>query len=102
MRGAEGVVFAFLALGETGQTAAGAKGANAVATARQNLVRIGLVANVPDQFVGWRVEHVMQRDSKLDDTEPGSEMPASNRDRADGLGTQFIGYLLEVCRCIPS
>jgi hypothetical protein len=44
-----------------------AQGADAVAPAGQDLVRIALVADVPDQpiFV-WRVEDVVQRDRQLD------------------------------------
>ena len=59
MRGAERIVVAFGALGETGQAAAGAQRADAVAAAGQDLVRIGLMADVPDQPVARRVEDVM-------------------------------------------
>ena len=96
MRGAEGVVFALGALGETGKSAADAQRANAVAAAGQNLVRIGLMADVPDQFVFRRVEHVMQRDGKLDDAETGAEMSAGDRDRVDCFSAQLIGNLLEI------
>ncbi len=51
MRGAERIVFALGALGETGQSAAHAQGADAVAAIGEDLVRIGLVADVPDQPV---------------------------------------------------
>ena len=52
MRGAERVVFALGALGEAGQAAALAQRADAVAPAGEDLVRIGLMADVPDQPVG--------------------------------------------------
>ena len=51
MRRAEGVVLALGALGEAGQPAALAQRADAVAPAGQDLVRIGLVADIPDQPV---------------------------------------------------
>ena len=51
MGGAERIVIALGALGEAGQAAAGAQGADAVAAAGQDLVRIGLMADVPDQAV---------------------------------------------------
>ena len=86
MRRAEAVVFALRALGEAGEAAACAQGADAVAAAGQDLVRIGLVADVPDQLVIGRVEDVMQRDRQLDDAEAGAEMAAGHRDRVDGLG----------------
>ena len=100
MGGAEGVVFAFQALGKAGQPAARAQRADAIAATRENLVRIGLVPDVPDQFVVWRVEHVMQRDSELDDAKSGSEMPAGYGNRTDRLGAQLIGNLLEICSVV--
>ena len=81
MRRAERVVFALGALGEAGEAALLAQRADAVAAAGQDLVRIGLVADVPDQPVVRRVEDVVQRDSQLDDAEPGAEMAAGVRRR---------------------
>ena len=60
MGGAERIVIALGALGETGQPAAGAQRADAVAAAGQDLVRIGLMADVPDQAVARGVEDVVQ------------------------------------------
>ncbi len=51
MRRAEGIVFALAALGEAGQAAARAKGADAAAAPGQDLVRIALVPDIPDQHV---------------------------------------------------
>ena len=93
MRGAERVVFALGALGETGQPAALAQRADALAAAGEDLVRIGLMADVPDQPVGRRVEHVVQRHRELDDAEPGAEMAAGDRDGIDGFTAQFVGDL---------
>ena len=56
MGGAERIVFALAPLGEAGEPAALSQGADAVAPAGQDLVRIGLVADVPDQPVGRGVE----------------------------------------------
>ena len=83
MRRAERVVFALGALGEAGQAAALAQRADAVAPAGQDLVRIGLVADVPDQPVVRRVEHVVQRHRQFDHAEAGAEMPAGDRHRVD-------------------
>ena len=80
MGGAERVVFALRALGEAGQAAALAQGADAVAPAGEDLVRIGLVADVPDQAVLRRVEDVVQRDGQLDHAQAGAEMAAGDRD----------------------
>ena len=85
MTGAEGVVFALEALGETGEPAARAQRAYAVAAAGQNLVWIGLMSNVPDQSVARRVEHIMQSDRELDHPESGPQMPTCHGNRFDGL-----------------
>ena len=96
MGGAEEVVFAFRALGEAREPAALAQRADAVAPAGQDLVRIGLMADVPDEPVSGRVEHIVQRDGQLDDAEARAQMAAGDRDRADRLGAQFFGDLGEV------
>ena len=75
------------------QPAALAQRADAVAPAGEDLVRIGLVADVPDQPVVGRVEHIMDRDGQLDHAEPGAEMPAGDRHRRDRLGAQLVGEL---------
>ena len=96
MRGAERVVDALAAPGEAGQAARLAQGADAVAPAGQDLVRIGLVADVPDQPVARRVEHVVQRHGQLDHAEPGAEMAAGDRDRVDRLGAQLVRQLAQL------
>ena len=93
MRRAERVVLALGALGEAGESAALAQRADAVAPPGQDLVRIGLMADVPDEPVARRVEHLVQRDRQLDDAEPGAEMPAGDRDRIDRLRAQLVGEL---------
>ena len=93
MGGAERVVFALGALGEAGEAAALAQRADAVAPAGEDLVRIGLVADVPDQAVARGVEHVVQRDRKLDHAQAGAEVAAGHRHRVDGLLAQFVGDL---------
>ena len=91
MRGAERIVFALGALGEAGKAAALAQRADAVAPAGQDLVRIGLMADVPDQAIARRVENIVQRHGQFDDAEPGAQMPAGDRDGADRFGAQFVG-----------
>ena len=93
MGGAERVVFALGALGEAGQAAALAQRADAVAPAGEDLVRIGLVADVPDQAVVGRIEDIMQCHRQFDDAQSGTEMSARNRDRIDRFLAQFIGHL---------
>src|SRR6185437_6211262 len=98
MRRAKTIVFAFRALGETRKAAALTDGANAVASSSQNLVRIGLMADVPNQLVIGCVEDVVKSDGQFDDTQTRAEMPAGQRNRADRLIAQFVCNLLEVPR----
>ena len=96
MRRAERVVFALAALGEAAQAAALAQRADAVAPPGQDLVRIALVADVPDQPVARRVEDIMDRGGQLDHAEPRAEMPAGGADRGDRLGAQLVGELAQL------
>ncbi len=96
MRGAERIVFAFCALGETGKTARLTQRADAVAAARQNLVRIGLVTNVPDQPIPRRIEEIVQSDRQLDDAEPGAQVAARLRNGVDQFGAKFRPRAAEV------
>ena len=98
MRRPKTVVFALRSLGETGEAAAGSQGADTVAAAGEDLVRIGLMPDVPDQLVGRGVENVVQCNGQFDDAEAGAEVPAGDRHRADGLGAQFVGDLLQILR----
>ena len=102
MGGAERIVIAFGALGKTGQTAAGAQRADAVAAAGQDLVRVGLMADVPDQAVARGVEDVMQGRRQFDDAETCAEMPARYRDGVDGFLTQLVGHLADLVHLEPA
>ena len=48
-----------------------------------DLVRIGLMAHVPDDAIVRRVEHVMQRDGQFDRAQAGSKVSALCADRVD-------------------
>ena len=91
-----GVVTAFGAFGEAGKAVALSQRTDAVAPSGQDLVRVGLMADVPDQTVARRVEHVMQRDRQLDDPKARAEMAACHRDGIDRLGAQLIGDLRQL------
>src|SRR5690349_17284398 len=98
MRSAEHVVLALRAFGEAGEAAALAQRADAIAAARQNFVRIALVADVPDQSVVRRVEHIMQRHGELDHAKACAEMAAGLRHSVDGFLPQFLSELRQLCR----
>ncbi len=98
MARSERVVFAFRALGEAAQASALPEGADSVAPSGQDLVGVGLMADVPDDAIGRRVEYVVERHRQFDDPEACAQMPAGHRNRADRLGAQFAGDLGEVAR----
>ncbi len=96
VRGAERVVIALRAPREARQPARLAQRADALAAAGDDLVRVALMADVPDQPVVWRVEHMVQRHGQLDHAQPGAEMPARHRDRVDRLLAQLRRELLQL------
>ena len=59
-------------------------------------MRIGLVADIPNQPVVRRIENIMQGNRELDHAESRPEMAARHRDRVDRLATQFVGHLGEI------
>ena len=92
---AERVVGTFGALGETGKPAALAQRPHPRAPPGQNLVRIGLMADIPDQLVARRVEDAVQCDRQFDHAKPRAQMAARHRNHIDGLVAQFVGQLLQ-------
>src|SRR5688572_14822104 len=96
MRSAEAVVFAFGALGEARKPTALPQRADLVAPRGQYLVRIGLMAYIPDQSVARRIENVVQRHGQFDNAEAGSEVTSGRRNSADRFGPQFVGDLSEL------
>ena len=97
---AERVVFALGALGEAGEPAALAERTDAVAAAGQDLVRVGLMADVPDQAIARRIEDVMQRDRQLHRTEVGRQMAAGPADRAYDEFAQLARERFVICAVV--
>src|SRR5215472_14778566 len=96
MRRPERVIGALGAFGEARQASALTQGANAAAPPGQDLVRVGLVTDVPNQPVMRGIEHIMERHGELDHPQTGTEMPAGDRHRADGLAPQLVRKRFEV------
>src|SRR3984885_11370765 len=92
----ERVILAFRALGKTAQASALPQSSDPIAPSGQDLVRVGLVANVPDDAIGRRVENIVERDRQFDYAEAGAEMTASHRNRADCFGAQLVDQLSEI------
>src|SRR5690606_26308615 len=65
-------------------------GVDAVAASGEDLVRVGLVADVPDQQLPGRVVEVMQGDGQLDHAQAGAEVATAAADRLDQVATQLL------------
>src|SRR6185312_14392170 len=96
VRRSERVIFALAAPGEAAEAPALSQRADAVPPAGDDLVRIGLMADIPDQFVARRVEHIMQRYGQLDHTEPRAEVPTGGRNGGNRLLAQLVGELRQL------
>src|SRR3569623_3622325 len=96
MAGAERGVSTLGPPGEAGEPVLLPQGADASAAAGQHFVRIGLVADVPDDAVVRSREYGVQRYGQFDDTEAGAEVSAGDRHRVDDLGTQLVGELAQL------
>ena len=84
--GVAGAVAVVLALGaehEAVEAAGLADGVEAVAAAGENLVDVGLVADVKENLVFGRVEDGMKGQGQLDDAQVGAEMAAGYGERLD-------------------
>ena len=96
MADAEGVVLAFLTARKRRQAILLLDRGDAVTAAGENLVRIALVADVPDQAVVRRVELVVQGHGQLDHAQARAEMAAGAGDRLDQVLAQLVGDLREL------
>ncbi len=96
VRGAERVVRALVAAREARDAAELAQRAEAVAAAGEELVAVGLVADVPHDAIARGVEHAVERDRQLDYAQGRREVAAGGRDRLDEQLPQFLGDGLEL------
>ena len=91
MADAERVVLAFGARRKRREPALLLDGVQLLAPAGQHLVRIGLVAHVPDEPVMGCVKDVVQRDSQLDGAQSSGEVTAAGADALDQKFPQLLG-----------
>ncbi len=83
------VVLAFGAQHEAVESARRADGGEAVSTAGEQFVHIGLVANVEEEVIRWRLKDVVHGDGQLDHAEVRAEMSAGARQRVDQLAANL-------------
>ena len=62
----------------------------------EDLVRVGLVADVPEDLVARGVQQRVQRDRQLAGAEVGAEVPADLADRVDDVLAHLLGELREL------
>ena len=93
MRGAEGVVLALAAPRKARQALILPQRGHLVAPAGEDLVRIGLMAHVPDQPVMRGVEHIVQRDGQFHRTQIGRQVPPGTRHGVQNELPQLVGQL---------
>ena len=96
MARAERVVFRFVALEKAADSAVLLDGRKLVAPSGQNLVRVSLMAHVPDDAVVRRVESIMKRDGQLDRAEARARVAADARHRFKNVLANLIGDLLQL------
>ena len=92
MTDAEGVVLALGARRKWRQAPRLLDGMQAVAPPREYLVRVGLMAHIPDQPVVRRVEHKMEGDRQLHRPQARGEMAATGADGMDQELAQLLRH----------
>ena len=90
---AQHVVLAFTAPREGVQAAFLANGADFVAAAGQNFMRVGLVTDVPDQAIEGRVIDVVQRHGQFHRAEARGKVTAGAADAVQQVAPQLITQL---------
>ena len=70
------------------------QGVEAVVSACEQLMGIGLMADIPDKLIARGIELLMHGESQLHDAEIGREMAAVLRHGVDKNGAYFGGKLV--------
>ena len=96
MAGTKGVEIRLAALRKARQATLLAQRFDAVPTTGQDLVRIGLVADIPDQPVIRGLKDVMQGNCQFHNAKPGAKMATGLRHGIDGRRPQLGGKALQV------
>ena len=96
MAGAHDVVLGLEDRAEGSEAAVLADRRQALAAAGEDLVGVGLVADVPEHLVARRVEQAVQRHRQLAGAEVGAEVAADLTDRVDDVGAHLLRHLLQL------
>ena len=93
---AEGVVGAFVHTREAADAAVGADGRELLSASGENLVSVGLMADIPDHFVVGGGEDVMQCYCQLDGAERRREMAGVSGQRVHNVVPQLASQFRKV------
>ena len=96
MAGAHDVVLGLEDRAERRQAVVLADRRQRLATPGEDLVRVGLMADVPEHLVARRVEQAVQGDGQLAGAEVGAEVAADLADRVDDVGAHLLRDLLQL------
>ena len=96
MAGAHDVVLGFEDRAERREPAVLADRPQRITPPGQDLVRVGLMADVPQDLVARRVQQAVDGHGKLARPQVGSEMPADLADRVDQLVADLLRDLLQL------
>ena len=92
----EHVVFGFLSPEKTAETVVLPDSWELISPAGEDLVGVGLMANVDDQLVVRRVECVVQRDNQFDRSQARPGMPADLGKCFNHILANFVSERLEL------
>ena len=95
MRRSKCVVDTFFTTRETTQAPLLAQAAHARISSRQNLVRIRLMADIPDEPILWGVEDIVQRNGQLHRAQVGAEVATRLRHGLNQTLAQLQGQPLQ-------
>ena len=93
---ADDVVLGLAAAGEPGEASVLADGVEALGPSGDDLVGVGLVADVPDDLVAGAFEDAVQGDRELDRAEAGGQMAADLADARQDHLAYLVGEVLEL------
>ena len=96
MTGAERVILAFGSFEKPGNAVFLTERLHLLVAAGEQLVRIALVADVPDELIARRVERVVKRNGQLDHAQPGADVASRARADVDQPRSQVARELVEL------
>src|SRR5690348_15806782 len=101
MAGVERIVFTFFSLTESAQSAELTNEHEWFAPAGKELMRVRLIAGIPDDLNGRCIKKELQGNCELDHTQIRSQLSADISDRSDNLLANFLAQCRKSVRRQP-